>query len=389
MIRYERDASFQYVKEVFKRLNHKDSYFVNPRGRFVDSPNVAIRYVAFDEELHKPVGFIDGYIFDDAPDTVILVMAVLEKYRKQHVGSELLSYMERAASQDGYYRLFARADSDNLPSIQMMKRHGFVYDGSVNPTSQQVRMQKILYKGGIESVDTFIKMQNVMSAAFEVEIAKAAGGDTEIKTHGSIKSKFKAVSCKISGAFKSLLARLKSAFQRKQHEENRSEPASELFGFGKTKRRDQNDILRESVEWVKTHSNEIMSHNDDETVVIGVYNPKTASDDFKSSVGFFNEAKKTIQNEGINFGALIFEVGGDDHVILGFTYDPKNITAITAVMYIELGYSIPMSKLMDDDVKEFTLGILGHVLWSINDPDAPVGKARAIAVLGDVTFNIK
>lgn len=55
MIRYERDASFKYVKEVFQNLNHKDAQFVNPRGRFVDSPNVAIRYVAFDEYLHKPV----------------------------------------------------------------------------------------------------------------------------------------------------------------------------------------------------------------------------------------------------------------------------------------------------------------------------------------------
>lgn len=154
MIRYERDASFQYVKEVFKRLNHKDSYFVNPRGRFVDSPNVAIRYVAFDEDLRKPVGFIDGYVFEDAPDTVILVIAVLEKYRKQHVGSELLSYMERAASQDGYYRLLARIESDNLPSIQMTKKHGFTHDGSIDPDDPQVHMHKILRKGEV-SMDRF------------------------------------------------------------------------------------------------------------------------------------------------------------------------------------------------------------------------------------------
>ena len=242
-------------------------------------------------------------------------------------------------------------------------------------------------------MDSFVKMQGVMGAAIEAEIASAHGGEPAPKVHSSIKSKFKAVGYKISGAFKSLVSKLKSIFQRNKQNESKSEPASELFGFGKSaskpKTRDGHAAMEESVQWVKAHSNEIMSHNDDETFVFGVYNPKTASDDFKNSLGLFIEAKKTIQDEGINFGALIFKAGGDDNVILGFTYDPKNISAVTSVMYIEVGYSVPMSKLMDDDVKAFTLGILGHLLWSINDPDAPVGKTKGIVLVGDVTFNTK
>lgn len=147
LIRYERDASFRYVNGIFKQLSRKDAHFVNPRGRFVDSPNVAIRYVAFDEDTEKAIGFIDGYVFEDMPDTVILVMAVLEKYRKQHVGVELLKYMERAASHEGYRRLFARVELDNIPSIQMMKRFGFVHDGPIDPDDPQVHMQKLLKKG--------------------------------------------------------------------------------------------------------------------------------------------------------------------------------------------------------------------------------------------------
>lgn len=389
MIRYERDASFKYVKEVFQNLNHKDAQFVNPRGRFVDSPNVAIRYVAFDEDLHKPVGFIDGFVFEDAPDTVILVMAVLEKYRKQYVGSELLSYMERAASQDGYYRLLARIENDNLPSIRMTKKHGFTYDGPIDPDDPQVHMHKILRKGGLESMDHFVKMQSTVAAAFEAEVAKDADAELETKARGSIKSKFKAVGCRISGAFKSLVSKLKSIFQRKRQEETKSEPASELFGFGKGKTRDGNAALRECVEWVKTHSKEIMTHNDDKSFSIGVYNANTASDDFKNSVGIFINAKKTIQEQGYNFGSLVFNVGNDDQVILGFTYDSKNITKLTSVMFMEVVYSVPMSRLMDDDVKAFNLTVIGHLLWTVEDPDAPIGNKNTVVMIGSVSFSAK
>lgn len=114
--------------------------------------------------------------------------------------------------------------------------------------------------------------------------------------------------------------------------------------------------MEESVQWVKAYNNEIMSHNDDKSFTFGTYNQKTASDDFKNSLSLFNEAKKIIQNDGCNFSALIFTAGDDDHVILGFTYDPKNILAVTSVMYIEVMYTVPMTRLMDD-VKAFSLSV--------------------------------
>ena len=238
-------------------------------------------------------------------------------------------------------------------------------------------------------MDNFIKMQSAMSAAFEAEIAKAAGAEPEVKIHGSIKSKFKAVSCKISGAFESLVAKLKGIFQRKPQEETKSEPASELFGIGKSKSRDGNAALRESIEWVKTHNKEIMSHNNDKSFTIGVYNPNTASDDFKNTVGIFISAKKIIQEQGINFGSLVFNLGNDDQVILGFTYDSRNISRLTSIMYMEVDYSVPMSRLMDDDVREFLLTVAGHLLWTVEDPDAPIDDKKIILMIGIVSFSAK
>lgn len=245
-------------------------------------------------------------------------------------------------------------------------------------------------------MDSFIKMQGTMSAAFEADIAKDVDAEyvTATKSHSSLKSKFKAVGCKISGAFMSLVSKLKSIFQRKKQEEPKSEPASELFGFGKStsgkpKTRDGRAAMNESVEWIKAHNKEIMSHNDGKRFNLGVYNAKTASNDFKNSLGMFIEAKKTIQEQGANFGALAFRAGGDDQVILGFTYDPKNISTVTSVMYMEVTYSVPMSKLMDEDVISFNLGVIGHLLWSIEDPDAPIGSKNTVVMIGSVSFNVK
>lgn len=243
-------------------------------------------------------------------------------------------------------------------------------------------------------MDSFVEMQGVVGIAIEAEIANAYGGEPAPKIQSSIKSKFKAVGCKIFGAFKSLVSKLKNIFQRNKQDESKSEPASELFGFGrsnntKPKTRDGHAAMIESVNWVKAHNKEIMSHNDEKIFNLGVYNAKTASNDFKNSLGMFIEAKKTIQEQGANFGALAIRAGGNDQVILGFTYDPKNISTVTSVMYMEVTYSVPMSKLMDEDVASFNLGVIGHLLWSIEDPDAPIGSKNTVVMIGSVSFSAK
>lgn len=389
MIRYERDASFQYVNEVFKQLNRKDTHFVNPRGRFVDSPNVAIRYVAFDEDTGKAIGFIDGYVFEDALDTVILVMAVLERYRKQHVALELLEYMERAASQEGYRRLFARIEHDNIPSIHMMTGFGFVHDGPIDPDDSQVRMQKLLKKGRSPSMDSFTKMRGFMVSAMEAEMAEDTN-TTPVEAKSAFRSKFKAGTCKVGTAVKNMFSKF-AAFI-KSRGRSLTEPATEIFGSKKDRNQPNNQtIMLDAAKWVIANSSRISGGNNDNRFVVGAFNNAKRTEEIEMNLSFFTRIKEELQRQGFNIGAFIINLGGTDKsALILSTFDVEDFRIITSVYYVEMLYEgSSISDIIKGTAEKFVISVMGHQLWSIVDHEQPIKDLNRVVAFGSMEFSAK
>lgn len=74
---------------------------------------------------NKPVSFIEGYEFDDDPDTVVITLAVVKRTRGYHLAQRLLNALIRQAFKDGIKRLIYRVDKNNIPSIGLAKKMGF------------------------------------------------------------------------------------------------------------------------------------------------------------------------------------------------------------------------------------------------------------------------
>lgn len=123
MVQKKVDFSYDTVESVLKSLSRKDYKLISPRGRYIDSPHIVYRDVAFKNNI--PVGFIDGYLFKDDPKRMILVIAVHPQYRKQNIAEKLLSRcILWAASQN--LILFARIENENVGSIHLFEKAGFV-----------------------------------------------------------------------------------------------------------------------------------------------------------------------------------------------------------------------------------------------------------------------
>lgn len=389
MIRYERGASFRYVNEIFKQLNRKDAHFVNPRGRFIDSPNVAIRYVAFDEDTGNPIGFIDGYVFEDAVDTVILVMAVLERYRKQHVALELLKYMERAASHEGYRRLLARIEHDNIPSIHMIKRFGFVHDGPIDPDDPQVHMQKLLKKGRSPSMDSFTKMRGFMVSAMEAEMAEDTN-TKPVEAKFTFRNKFKAGTCKVGITVKNMFSKF-AAFI-KSRGQSFTEPATEIFGSKKDRNQPNNQtIMLDAAKWVIANSSRITGGNNDNCFVVGAFNNAKRTEEIEMNLSFFTRIKEELQRQGFNIGAFIINLGGTDKsALILSTFDMEDFRIITSVYYVEMLYEgSSISDIIKGTAEKFVISVMGHQLWSIVDHEQPIKDLNRVVAFGSMEFSAK
>ena len=82
MVQKKVDYPYSDVEAVVKSLSRKDYKLISPRGRYIDSPYVVYRDVAFKDDI--PIGFIEGYLFNSDLKRMILVAAVHPQYRKQN-----------------------------------------------------------------------------------------------------------------------------------------------------------------------------------------------------------------------------------------------------------------------------------------------------------------
>ena len=73
------DGTYKETLSLVKSLPEKEYHFLAPNGKFIDSPHCKARIVIKDG--HKIVAFIEGYVFNDAPDTMVIVYAVAPFYR--------------------------------------------------------------------------------------------------------------------------------------------------------------------------------------------------------------------------------------------------------------------------------------------------------------------
>lgn len=142
MVQKKVDYPYSDVEAVVKSLSRKDYKLISPRGRYIDSPHVAYRDVAFKDDI--PVGFIEGYIFSSDLKRMILVAAVHPQYRKQNVGEKLLSRCIAWASSQNLI-LFARIENENVGSIRMIEKAGFTMT-SINDVQRVYQLESDIFK---------------------------------------------------------------------------------------------------------------------------------------------------------------------------------------------------------------------------------------------------
>lgn len=121
----ENIAPFAYAKSVYLQLSAHDKRLVNPRGSFIDSPHIAYRRAILDNDRMKmPMGFLEGYIFEDAPDTMIIVYAVAPAYRNRGIAVQLIDGVKQYAFKQKL-KLLARVEHENIRSRDILLKSGF------------------------------------------------------------------------------------------------------------------------------------------------------------------------------------------------------------------------------------------------------------------------
>ena len=123
MLRVVQDGTYKEILSLVKSLPDKEYHFIAPNGRFIDSPHCKVRIIIKDG--HKVAAFIEGYVFDDAPDTMVIVYAVAPAYRSQGCAHHLIYQAMDRAKEMGLKIIFARVDKENYPSQKLLRRIGF------------------------------------------------------------------------------------------------------------------------------------------------------------------------------------------------------------------------------------------------------------------------
>lgn len=116
---YERDTYKQSL-DIYNKLSNREKDLVAPRGRFVDSPNIAVRVSTYK-------GFCEVYTMDE-DDIGFITIEVLPKYRGQSVSDELLHEAIKRSKEYGLKKLRYKMDKSNKPSMDLAKQNGFKLD---------------------------------------------------------------------------------------------------------------------------------------------------------------------------------------------------------------------------------------------------------------------
>jgi ribosomal protein S18 acetylase RimI-like enzyme len=136
-------AGYKDALEVWNGLSPEERKLVSPRGQYVDSPNLAYRYVKKINGV--PVGFIDAYNLKtgrgNSSRIAFLILAVGNQYRHQGITKEMLKKAETNLAQKGYSTMQYRVEKTNTASVATANSYGFELK---NETTHQFIFEKAL-----------------------------------------------------------------------------------------------------------------------------------------------------------------------------------------------------------------------------------------------------
>lgn len=114
---------YQDAKQVYDSLSDEDKRLCSPRGRYVDSPNLACRYVH--RISNVPVGFIDCYKYNGKMDTAFILIAVDPHYRGQGIAKTMVENSIRTCRKIGFKKMMYRVEKENTASVRLAQSMGF------------------------------------------------------------------------------------------------------------------------------------------------------------------------------------------------------------------------------------------------------------------------
>ena len=127
------EATYEDVMQVVNSLSAKEKKRITYTGEYVDSPNVIYRdvYRLTDGQV---MAFIEVFQFKSNPDTAQITVAVSPFYRGKGAVDILLSrlFHSNCAKENHIDYYVWCADHDNIPSINIAKRNGFVFTNRKN-----------------------------------------------------------------------------------------------------------------------------------------------------------------------------------------------------------------------------------------------------------------
>lgn len=120
-------AGYKDALEVWNSLSPEERKLVSPKGQYVDSPNLAYRYVKKIDG--RPVGFIDAYNLKtgtgNSARIAFIILAVGKEYRARGITKEMLKKVETNLTQKGYHAMQYRVEKTNTASVATANSYGF------------------------------------------------------------------------------------------------------------------------------------------------------------------------------------------------------------------------------------------------------------------------
>lgn len=145
-VQYLEPATFSDVKNIVDKIPKKEHHYFYHGNTFKDSPCVKCRDVAYITLSNgiRAGAFLDVYTFDDAPDTGVVVIAAEPAARGHGLTDKLITKALPKLKKLGITKLIWRADIDNIHSIDLAKRHGFVDISDLKSNPDQYKLQLTL-----------------------------------------------------------------------------------------------------------------------------------------------------------------------------------------------------------------------------------------------------
>lgn len=139
-----------YIEEIFRNMSIKNRTFlnggdkVNKNTRIYTAENIKVMEsyrvysdIVFDDNM-KPIGFLDmwyaGKNVDKHEELLDIIVGVADKYQGQHIGTNLIKRALKwfKNNNEGFNTLTYGAQEDNIASINLAIKNGFIYRKYIN-----------------------------------------------------------------------------------------------------------------------------------------------------------------------------------------------------------------------------------------------------------------